>query len=416
MVLDRWEYAKQIIPGGSQVVSKRAERFLPDGWPAFYAMCKGCMCYDDMGNTYIDFAGMGVGSCVLGYADDDIDDAVVSAIRNGVMSTLNNYKEVELAEKLIHLHPWAEMARYAKTGGEACAVAVRLARAASGKEDVAVSGYHGWHDWYLAANLHNSSELDEHLLKGLEPKGVPGCLYGTTWPFKYGDIDELEEIILALDGDLGTIIMETGRGRVDKEFLFAVRRLANQHDIVLIFDEVTSGFRVNVGGLHMTTGVYPDLAVFGKAMGNGYPISAVIGKRSVMEQDAFISSTMWSEATGVAAASATLDKMARLDVPSIVSHYGTEICSGLRSLGFNVDAGIPPLLYINTDDTEQTLLTQEMLKKGYLFGNSVYSSYAYTEDIIQQFLLNLEEVTGKVRQGGVQLEGRVKTDGFRRLT
>lgn len=414
--MNRWEYAKELMPGGSQVVSKRSERFLPDGWPSFYSRAKGCYCYDLEGNRYADFAGMGVGACILGYADDDVDGAVYNAMRDGVMCTLNNPKETELAEKLIELHPWADMVRLGKTGGEACAVAVRLARAATGNSAIAVCGYHGWHDWYLAANLFDTSELDEHLLEGLEPRGVPSELLTTVFPFTYGDLKALEEIILALDDGIGTIIMEPGREKVDGKFLYAVRSLANQHGIVLIFDEVTSGFRVNVGGIHMTTGVCPDLAVFGKAMGNGYPISAVIGRRNLMEQDTFISSTMWSEATGTAAALETLDILHRLDVPAIVTYYGKLLSSRMKQMGLNVKSGIPPLLHIDTNNTEQTMLTQEMLKLGYLFGSSVYVSYAHTESIINQFLQDLEIVLGNVRGGKVKLEGRVKTDGFKRLT
>jgi len=403
-----------LIPGGSQVVSKRSERFLPDGWPDVYFRCKGCTVTDLMGNNYIDFATMGVGACILGYADDDIDDEVIGTIRRGVMCTLNSLKEIKLAEKLIQLHPWAEMVRLAKTGGEACAIAVRLARAATGKSNVAVCGYHGWHDWYLSANLVDSSRLDEHLLKGLEPKGVPQELYNTTLPFRYGDADALEKIVAV--NDLAAIIMEPGRSEIDEEFLQAVRRLASRSGIVLIFDEVTSGFRMNNAGLHMKLGIKPDVAVLGKALGNGYPISAVIGKREIMDQDTFISSTMWSEATGTAAALATLDKMTRLDIPTILTHYGELIADGLEEIGLKVERGIPPLLHIVADNTEQTLITQEMLKKGYLFGSSIYSSYAYNENIISKMLLDLTEVVDKVRRGRVKLEGRVRTNGFERLT
>jgi len=170
--------AKKIIPGGTQLLSKRPEMFLPELWPAYYDKAKGCEVWDLDGKKYIDMSTMGVGSCILGYADDDVNKAVKSAVDRGNMCTLNAPEEVELAELLLKLHPWAEMVRYARTGGESMMIAVRIARAKSGKDTVLFCGYHGWHDWYLSSNLADEKSLDGHLLPGLNPLGVPRALKG----------------------------------------------------------------------------------------------------------------------------------------------------------------------------------------------------------------------------------------------
>ena len=266
-----WEKAKTIIPGGNQLISKRSEKFLPGLWPSYYSKAKGCEVWDLDGNHYYDFAQMGVGSCVLGYADDDVNRAVMSAIQDGSMCTLNCPEEVELAEKLISLHPWAEMARFARTGGEACAVAVRIARATTGKSKVAFCGYHGWHDWYLSANLGDSSNLDGQLLPGLDPLGVPRELCETNIPFNYNKLNELEAIVDKYPNEIGVIIMEPERGTSPAPGLLeGVRNIATKIGAVLIFDEVTSGFRMNLGGIHLLRGINPDIAVFGKAALGGW--------------------------------------------------------------------------------------------------------------------------------------------------
>ena len=201
-----WEKVKKIIPGGTQLLSKRSEMFLPDGWPSYYSKAKGVEIWDLDGKKYIDMSIMGVGACILGYADNDVNTAVHRAVDAGSISTLNCPEEVDLAELLLKLHPWADMVRYAKTGGEAMAVAVRIGRAHTDKDIVAFCGYHGWHDWYLAANLADNKNLDGQLLPGLEPKGVPRGLKGTALPFNYNNLNELERIVEK--NDVGVIVME----------------------------------------------------------------------------------------------------------------------------------------------------------------------------------------------------------------
>jgi len=429
-----YQKAKQLIPGGTQLLSKRPERFLPDLWPAYYQRAKGCEVWDLEGKRYYDFAQMGVGTCVLGYADDDVNAAVMEAIQAGSMSSLNCYEEVELAETLLELHPWADMARFARTGGEACAIAVRIGRAASGRSKVAFCGYHGWHDWYLSANLGNSSNLDGQLLPGLEPVGVPRELRETALPFHYNRLEELAGLVQASPEEIGVIFMEPLRGTAPEPgFLEGVREIASRIGAVLIFDEVTSGFRMNLGGIHLTLGVEPDIAVLGKALGNGFPIAAVLGRREVMDhaQRTFISSTFWTERIGFTAALATIRKMQTHPVQPEMVRFGEKINAGWRELaqkhGIPIEIhGIPPLTHLvfQVDDAQavQTLYAQEMLARGYLLGAAVYTTYAYTDEIIANFLQDSGPVFGKIKEAigtanvRQYLQGEVLCAGFKRLT
>lgn len=427
-----WKKAKTLIPSGNELLSKRSERFLPENWPSYYKTAKGCKILDLDDNEYFDFAQMGVGSCVLGYANEEVNAAVIDAIANGSMSSLNSYEEVQLAEKLIALHPWSGMARFARTGGEACAVGVRIARAASKKDKVAFCGYHGWHDWYISSNIGDNSKLDEQLLPGLKPAGVPRQLKNTSLPFFYNNIDSLKSLIAEND-DIGVIIMEPVRNVLPLDgFLHDVREIANQIGAILIFDEVTSGFRMNNGGIHLIWGVEPDMAIFGKALGNGFPISAIIGKKEIMvaAKSSFISSTFWTERIGYTAALKTLEIIKRDEVYINLIKYGNQINeiwkNAAEQSGIDIHiSGISPLTHItfkNTSPMEsQTFYTQEMLKRGYLLGASIYSTNAYSKSIIEEFGKHTFEVfiqlaeylkLGKLID---QLEGPIIETGFKRL-
>lgn len=332
-----WRHAKKRIPGGSMLLSKRAEMLLPDEWPAYFSRAEGCRVWDLDGKEFIDVGFMGVGTNILGYGHPKVDEAVRQVIEKGNLSTLNAPEEVELADRLCALHPWSDMVRFTRSGGEACAVAVRIARAASGKDAVAFCGYHGWHDWYLAANLADDAALDGHLLPGLQPKGVPRALTGSARPFRYNEIDELRAIMA--DGDVGVIIMEVERSTPPAPgFLEEVRQLATQRGAVLIFDECTSGFRRVLGGLHLHYGVEPDIAIFGKTLGNGYAVNAIVGRASVMvaAEQTFISSTFWTERIGAAAGLAALDVMAEEDAPAQVFAIGSRVQDIWREAGASV--------------------------------------------------------------------------------
>ena len=426
-----WKRAKKIIPGGNMLLSKRAEMFLPEQWPAYFSKAKGCKIWDLDGNEYVDMSIMGIGTNILGYGHPEVDDSVIKAVSNGNMSTLNCPEDVYLAELLVELHPWSDMVRFARTGGEANAVAIRIARAATGKDKVAICGYHGWHDWYLAANLADSQNLDGHLLPGLSPTGVPLSLSGTTLPFNYNQIEELEKLVL--NHEIGLIKMEVSRStEADEEFLKKVRKLSTENGIVLIFDECTSGFRETYGGLHKKYGVDPDMAIFGKALGNGYAITAIIGKREIMEaaQNTFISSTFWTERIGPTAGLKTLEIMKRETSWKEITEIGKKIgerwseLAKLHNLPLQL-SGIPSLINFNIPVENwlkyKTLITQEMLKQGFLASNAVYVCIEHKEQIINQYFENLNDVFAIIaecesgRNIDEYLDGPVCHKGFKRL-
>jgi glutamate-1-semialdehyde aminotransferase len=430
-----YEKAKRLIPGGTQLLSKRPEMFLPGGWPAYYQRAKGCEIWDLDDRRLIDMSIMGIGACLLGYADDDVNAAVKARIDAGSMTTLNNPEEVALAERLCEIHPWAQMARFARTGGEALAVAIRIARAYSGRSVVAFSGYHGWSDWYLAANLGDDAALDGHLLPGLEPAGVPRGLAKTARSFRYNRLDELERIVAEVDRELSVIIIESRRADPPAAGFFeGVRRIADDTGAVMIFDEVTAGWRYTLGGAHLLYGVEPDMAVFAKALSNGFPMSAVIGQADVMQatQTSFISSTYWTEGIGPTAALATIDKYRQLNLSDHLDRIGRRVLDGWRAAaeatGIRIEiADNAPLAHFAFDYGDlnlplRTLLTQEMLDRGYLARDGVYVSLAHTETIVDDYLAAIREVfavlVNGVDAGDVQkrLRGDVAHSGFQRLT
>ena len=426
-----WRRAKKVIPGGNMLLSKRPEMFLPDHWPSYFSRAKGCKVWDLDGNEYVDMSIMGIGTNILGYGYSSIDQAVLATVHSGNMSTLNCPEEVYLCEKLIELHPWAEMVRLSRSGGEANAIAIRIARAATGKDNIAICGYHGWHDWYLATNLGDEKNLDGHLLPGLEPKGVPRNLKGTVFPFRYNNYDELEQIVN--NHDIGTIKLEVQRNEEPKDnFLQKVRDLATRKNIVLIFDECTSGFRETYGGLHKKYGIYPDMAMFGKALGNGYAITAVIGKREIMEsaQTSFISSTFWTERIGPSAALKTLEVMGDLKSWKVITDIGINVKAGWQGLadkyGVKIQhSGISALASFNFESSNalayKTLFTQEMLAKGYLASNSVYACIDHTPQVIDKYFEEVESVfsvIGDCEKGAdvfSLLNGPICHGGFKRL-
>jgi len=427
-----WERAKRIVPGGNQLLSKRSEMFLPELWPSYYDKAKGCEVWDLDGNHYYDFAGMGVTACVLGYSDEDVNSAVIKAVQQSAMCTLNAPEEVQLAEKLVEIHPWAEMVRFSKTGGEACAIAVRIARAASGKDHVAFCGYHGWHDWYLSANLGDSSNLNGQLLPGLDTKGVPEQLQNSSHPFYYNNVESFERVIDVWGDKIGVIMLEPRRGTTPEiGFLEHIRKTASDKNIVLVFDEVTSAFHNNYGGIHLTLNINPDIAVFAKALGNGYPISAIIGKQAVMDvaQDTFISSTMWTERAGFAAALATLKKMKDNNIQKDLVEKGRLIREGWNNI--SADSGvhiktsglesIPSFVFDYSNSLELlTYFNQEMLKKGFLTNGMTAATIAYTDEIIANYLECANKVFTSIKRLSMNvsesLTGSVKHSTFARLT
>ena len=424
--------AKKLIPGGTMLLSKRPEMYLPDLWPAYFSRTKGCEVWDLDGNKFFDCSTMSVGTNSLGYSNKEVDNSVQDVLKSGNMCTLNCPEEVLLAEKLVEINPWADMVRFARSGGEANAIAVRIARAASGKDNVAICGYHGWHDWYLAANHLNNDELSAHLIQGLNPLGVPKSLNGSIFPFNYNDYDYLEQIVN--EKKIGVIKMEVVRNIKPKNnFLQKIRELASKKGIVLVFDECTSGFRENFGGIHKKYNVEPDMAMYGKTLGNGYAITAVVGKKSIMEaaQNTFISSTFWTERIGPSAALKTLEIMERERSWEQITSLGIYMIDKWKSVSkkydINIDIyGLPSISsfkFLHPEHNKfKTFLTQEFLKKGYLATTSFYSSIAHNEAIIDDYSNILDEIFYKIKKcikglDNIQnlLEGDVSHVGFKRL-
>lgn len=428
-----YKKAKKIIPGGTMLLSKRPEMFLPNEWPSYYSKSKDCQVWDLDGNMYYDMSLMGVGTNTLGYANDAVDLAVSNVVTNGNMSTLNCPEEVYLAEKLIEINPWADMVRFARSGGEANAIAIRIARAASGKDNVAICGYHGWHDWYLSVNLNDQGEdLSGHLLAGLDVNGVPSHLKNSVYPFMYNDYEELVNIVNK--HDIGVIKMEVIRNfGPEDNFLQKVRDLATSKGIVLIFDECTSGFRETYGGIFKKYNVEPDLTVFGKTIANGYALTAVVGKKEVMEaaQTTFISSTFWTERIGPSAALAALNEIEKEKSYIQITEIGNKVREKWNILaqnhGLNISiSGIPALSTYSFNYENnliyKTFITQEMLKKGFLASTNFYACIKHTDQIIDNYFNELDQVyknIAKAEKGELDtskmLSSEVCHSGFKRL-
>jgi glutamate-1-semialdehyde 2,1-aminomutase len=438
---DLYRHAKQNIPGGTQLLSKRPELLAPNQWPAYFREARGCEVWDLDGRHYYDMSTNGIGACLLGFRDPDVTQAVKRRINLGSMSSLNPPEEVELADILCDIHPWADQVRFARTGGEIAAVAIRIARATTDRSIVAICGYHGWYDWYLAANLGQDDSLRGHLLPGLEPLGVPRQLRGTALTFHYNNRDEFQNILDDCGDDprsdassLAAVIMEPCRyHNPEPGFLEFVRDSAHRHGALLIFDEITIGWRMHFGGSHLRLGVDPDMAIFAKTLGNGHPIAAVIGTQEAMDgaHSSFVSSTYWTESLGPAAAVATLNKMREIDIPAHVAHIGSLVTdcwqryAEWHDLPVVAGDGYPCLAHFRFEhelgETLRTLYTQLMLERGFLAGTTIYPTLAHTEQIVSLYGEAIDAVFGEIAAalaaGDVEsrLKGPVAHSGFRRL-
>lgn len=433
--MELYRRAEQLIPGGTQLVSRRPSRVAMGISPAYAKRAKGARFWDVDDNEYIDWVS-GIGAILLGYRDPVVDEAVIRQIQTCPMTSINHELELELADLLVERIPCAEMVRYAKGGGEACAIAVRIARGVTGRDKILFCGYHGWHDWYLAANLEAESSLSSHLFPGIEPIGVPRGLAGTAVPFPFGNADALGELLEANRGDVAAVIMEPLRSEVPPEgYLQNVAKLTREHKALLIFDEVSTGFRPSAGGVQPVVGVTPDLAVFAKSLSNGYPMGAVVGRREVMEPASrmFISSTYWSDPIGLTAALITLQEVAKRDVPAHCHKLGqrlkTLIAKVAQETGCPVSgAGVdyhPHLVFEVEEETRRrkaaTLYIQEMAKRGCHGFPAFYLNASQGESEIQQTEHALRE-TFEIVADGLKtdrlddfLECELPQEAFRRL-
>ena len=391
---------KEKIAGFSQLLSKRHDQFSLEHWPRHYTKARGKYVTAKDGQTYVDMSISGIGACILGYAHPEVDDAVIRAIKNGVASSINSDLEPVLAERLIALHPHHDLVRYCKSGGEANTIAVRLSRAYTRRSRVLFCGYHGWHDWYLAANHDNLSNLNNHLLKDLAPIGVPTELAGTAIPFEY-NTRSFAEVIARHGDETGCIIMEPARATApDIELLELVRKEATKRNIPLIFDEISSGFRTTNCALSKSVGVNPDISVFAKSIGNGYPIAAIVGNGDVMTtvEKSFVSSTNWTEATGLAAALSVLDIFERDNVPARITELGMHWLSRFKTFnemtGMQFQtSGLPGMLYFSkreNGDEFRTYFTVFGLSEGMLTAGRFYPNFQHDENDIERYFDLLE--------------------------
>ena len=409
--------AKKIIPGGNSLLSKRAEMFAPDIWPTYFKKANGIKVTDLNDNDYIDFTHFGVGTNILGYSNPEVNDAVKQCIDSGNICTLNPPEEVFVAEKLLSMHKWSGGAKFARTGGEANSIAVRIARNFTKKSKILFCGYHGWHDWYLSANISDSKNLDNQLLKGLSSTGVPRELKDTAIPFMLNDLEQVRKKIQG--SDIAAVKMEVMRNNYpDVEVLRELRKITQDNGVLLIFDECTSGFRESFGGLHLNYEVNPDIAVFGKALSNGFSLTSVIGTKEVMQEaeTTFISSTYFTEKTPYVAALKTLQLMEEKKSWEIITDYGKYFRDALRKAVMKNDFDIEfsgmfalstfkisfkdeaSFMDKNQSTFLKTLITQEMLNHGYLFSNIFYPSILHTEDEIDKCIDCLNSVLMKIRK------------------
>ncbi|MCZ6676902.1 MAG: aminotransferase class III-fold pyridoxal phosphate-dependent enzyme [Candidatus Poribacteria bacterium] len=433
--LETYKRAGELIPGWTQLISRRASQFANGISPTYAERAKGSRFIDIDGNEYIDWVSA-VGAIILGHADDVVDGAVKEQIDRGSLYSLNNPLEVELAEELINTIPSAEMVRYTKGGGEACAVAARIARGTTGRDTILFSGYHGWHDWYQAANYLADPESGEFPFAGIEPIGVPKVLANTVIPFTYGNLEMLENLLKAHQGEVAAIMMEPIRSELPEPgYLEGVKALAQQYDVLLIFDEVSCGWRLAIGGVQDYVGVTPDMTVVAKAMSNGYAMGAVVGSREAMEPASrmFISSSYWSDNLGLVAALTTIRELKRRDSETRFKEIGEKLraaineaiasvgiagaCTGLHT-GPSVTLELPDA---SLADKVKTLFIQEMSRRGIHCYMGFRPTLAHTDEDIRLTADVTAEALAVIKSGldagdvDSLLECDIKKEPFRRL-
>jgi glutamate-1-semialdehyde 2,1-aminomutase len=362
--------------------------------PLFFERGQGAYVWDYDGNKYVDYV-LGLMPIILGYCDPDVDEAIKNQLNNGIIFSLPSDLEMQLSEKLIELIPCAEMVRFGKNGSDVTSAAIRLARAHTGRDRIAVSGYHGWHDWYIGTTARNL--------------GVPKCVQELSSKFIFNDPDSLERLFKTDPTGFSAVILEpAGACEPEDGFLERVRELCDQYGVVLVFDEIVTGFRVDMGGAQRKYGVTPDLATFGKAMANGMPISTIVGKREIMKlmDDIFFSGTFGGETLSLAAALATITKLEKINAPEVFERIGRNIRDAVQSIitDFELDdivsvAGVDwwPRIVVdaygkNSQIEMNTLLRQELIEHGIFMGGGFNLSIAHNDDnIISETLIGIHQ-------------------------
>ena len=392
------EQALKSIPLGSQTFSKSLTQY-PKGVSPFYIdRGKGSRVWDVDGNEYIDFVNS-LAAVTIGYCDEGIDKAVQRQMLNGVIFSLPHALEIEVAEKLIEIIPCAEKVRFSKNGTDATSAAIRIARAYTNKENIAVCGYHGWQDWYIGSTTRDL--------------GVPKSVKSLTHKFKYNNIESLEKIFQ--EHELACVIMEPMNIQYPKDnFLEKVKKLAHKNNTLLIFDETITGFRYSLGGAQELFNVTPDIATFGKGMANGFPLSAVVGRNEVMQkvEDIFFSSTFGGETLSLAAANEIIDRYKQDQVTEYFSKIGTFLLDQLNHLinknNLNYvfwTSGHPSWSFLHIKEQKKynsleikTYFLQEMFKRGILTLGSHNISFSHTKNDINELLAVYKEVLPLIDQ------------------
>ncbi|MBL42055.1 MAG: aspartate aminotransferase family protein [Rhodospirillaceae bacterium] len=360
--------ALNTIPLATQTFSKSSLQWPLGASPMFFEKAKGCKIVDVDGNTYIDYL-LSLLPIILGYQDKDVDIAVKEQMKKGVVFSMSHPIEIELAEKIKSIIPYAEMVRFGKNGSDVLSAAVRLARAYTKKDIVLVSGYHGWHDWYIGSTSRNM--------------GVPKEVSRLTKTFKYNDINDLVKKIKKFKNKICAIIVEPdGIIIPEKHYLKELKSLCQKSGILLIFDEIVCGFRTHIGGASKKFGIMPDLGCFGKSMANGYPISAIVGRKKIMRniEEIFVSGTFAGETLSMAAALATIKKLEILNVPQKLEELGSKLIKQTNDiiLRLNLQKYIemegnnwwPRFTFKNQSNITLHLFRQELIKSGLFIGSS----------------------------------------------
>ena len=408
--VDLYNYAKTVIPGGTTLFSKRSELHLPNKWPAYFTKANKINIWDLKGNKFLDMF-FAVGTSILGYKNNNIDKSVLKNINKGNLTTLNCPEEVLLAKQIIQHHPWSSMAKFTRGGGEANALAIRIARSNTKKKNVAFCGYHGWHDWYLSSNIGSKKNLDQHLMSGLNYEGIPENLKDTSFPFPYNDFEYLLKLIKKKN--IGIIKMEVMRNLEPQDnYLQKIRKICNEKKIILIFDECTSGYRENMGGIHLKYKINPDMAIFGKSLGSGYAINAIIGKKHIMKkaENTFVSSTFWGERIGYTAALSSIKEFKRLNVFKKIENNGKLIKSIWLDLSkkHNVPIKVKgrncilSFEFFKNHTQRKTYLTQEMLKNKILATNLIYITIFHNKKNIKKYIKILEKVFSDISKKNIK--------------
>jgi len=379
-----WAKAKNLIPAGTQCLSKGPTQFVDGVAPKYLKKGKGCHVWDVDGNEYIDY-GMGLRPIILGYCYPAVDEAIVRQLQDGITFTLMHPLEVEVAELLPKIIPCAEAVRYGKNGSDATTAAIRAARAYTGRDKVAICGYHGWHDWYIVTTERS--------------KGVPRLMKQLSFVFQYNNIESLKELFESHPDEFAAVIMEpVGVTPPQNGFLQDVKKVTHENGAVLIFDEIITGFRFALGGAQEYFGVIPDLAAFGKAMANGMPISALVGKGEIMNvfNETFFSFTFGGECLSLAATIATISELKKRKVIDFIWTQGRKLQEGYNKLVKELEltehtecVGYPPStlakFYGKTPEESllmKSLVQQELLKRGILWAAYHAISYSHKDNEI----------------------------------